>query len=478
MEQARFIKILQQLSGRQRQKYMAFLRSPYFNNSEKIIKLNELVFTGKEPLTKEYIYAQVYPDEKFDVRRLPDLMYKSLKLLQEFLTEEQFAHKTWDRKINLLGYIRENEMDELKGVVLREMEELRTSNLLRDSDYFFEEFQYRAETDKIFLSQARLQGEQSLQQKVDSLDLFYLAAKLRDSCDMMNRTRIFATGYDFHLLDGLLAMIKADFARYTQYPAISLYYRIILMLRDPENTSIFFELKEEVFLHIQFFSQDEQRSLYGYLQNYCIRQVNNGNFEFYKELLQLYHHMFDRQMMDERNKNLQWDLKNIVSTALRLGDYEWTHRIISEVKEKLPKDVRENAYNYNLANYYYETQEFAKAKKLLQTVEFTDVYYSLGSKSMLLKIYFEQEEEEAFYSFVAAFKAYLTRNKTISKDNNIIYNNLVKFARQVFAYKTSLPYLKKKNLKKIIALKDTIIRTKQVANLSWLVREIDRIVEH
>jgi len=476
MENSKFIKSLQSLTKKQQTRYLEFVESPYFNHHEDVKRFVGMVLSGKTHLSQKTYFETMYPHTSYDGRRIQDLMHKSLKLLEEFLAEEQYAEQEWGRKMNILGHITKNGPDELRTVVETNITQLRERKPLRDSEYFYNEYQYQTEAYNLFLNQAKIQGEQALQTKMDVLDLFYLAAKLRDSCEMVNRNRILAKGYELHLLDHLLHAIREDFERYAAYPAVTIYYRIMLMLRNTDDAALFNDLKSEVRRHIQLFQQEEQRSLYGYLQNYCILKINSGHAEYYRELFDIYQYMMSTGLMDANNKNLQWDLKNMVSIALRLGEYDWAYQTINILKDRLAKDARDNAYTYNLANYYYETKEYKKATRLLQSVEFSEVYYNLDSKVMLLKIYFEQEEEEAFFSFVAAFQAYLTRNKLISKDNYVIYSNFVRFARQIFTHKTSLPYLQKKNSKKIIQLKNTIINTKQVANINWLTKEMDKLV--
>lgn len=426
-------------------------------------------------MDKAALYASLYPSGQFEERRISDLMYIGLKLLEDFLAEEEYGRQPWSRKLNLLGYIRSQELNELNNGVQRDIAAIREVKKHRDSEYFYEEFLYQSEADRIFLSQARIKEDRSLQKKVDQLDLFYLSAKLRDCCEMLNRERIVSARHEYHLLDSLLDNIKNNYERYARYPAISIYYRILCMLNDPADESYFFLLKEEIFRSVELFGVDEQRSLYGYLQNYCIRKVNSGQPEYYSELLEIYKYMLAGGLMDKENKNLQWDYKNMISIALRLKEYEWVLGIIQQLKSELPVEVRDNAHTYNMANYYYETKDFKKATRLLHSVEFTDVYYNLDSKVMLLKIYFEQEEEEAFYALVAAFKAYLLRNKLVSEDMLAIYGNFVKFAKKAFAFKTQLPYQKKRSMKQIAALKNKIISTRQVANITWLMKEMEGI---
>jgi len=477
MDQSKFIKTFDKLDKVSQRRYIEFLDSPYFNKNEEVRQFVALIRQGKASQDPKKIYEFLYPGKPFDARRLHDLLYKSLKLLEEFLTEEQYATQTWDRKLNLLNYIRVNELEDLNSVVQREIRELSAKKQFRDSNYFYEEFMYQSEAYKIFLDQAQIKGDENLQKKVDRLDLFYLSAKLRDSCEMMNRKRILSIDYEFHLLNNLIEAIKADFERYKSYPAISIYYRILLMLMEPEDTGHFRKLQEEFQQNIGLFPQDEQRSLYGYLQNYCIRKVNSGAAAFYSELFDIYEHMLLIGLMDPDNKNLQWELKNMVSVALRLGKYERALDIVETLKTRLPEEVSENAYAYNLANYYYETKNFRKATLLLHSVDFKDVYYNLDSKSMLLKIYFEQDEEEAFFALVNTFQVFLTRNRLISTDTHLAYSNLLKFARKAFVFKTMLPYQRRHSSHKIRTLNDKLTRSKNVINLAWLLKETDKLME-
>lgn len=457
-------------------RFLDFLNSPYHNVHKDIPRFVLLVIENKIAHSKEVFFKSLFPGKPYQERRIPDLMYKSLVLLEHFLGLEEYQNQLWNRKINLLRSVRILGLKELEGSVIHEISNLRASKTIHDSDSYYKEFLFESEADKIFLAQSTITEDNSLQNKSDQLDLFYLSAKLRECCEMMNRKNIVATEFKFHLLDLVMEAVETGMNRYAHHPAIMLYYRIMTMLQNPEDLNIFYNLKPEIRKNISSFEQDEQRSLYGFLQNYSIRKINSGKSEFYRELLDIYQFMMDAGLMDEKNRNLQWDLKNMVSIALRLGEYDWTLETIHRLKPYLPDESRDNAITYNLANYYYETKEYKKATRLLQSVEFNEVYYSLDSKSMLLKIYFEQEEEEAFYAHANAFNIWLKRNKLISKDNYTIYSNMVKYTRTIFAFKTALPFRQKLKKKSLSELKLKLDTNRHVANLSWLKREIELIL--
>ena len=110
---------------------------------------------------------------------------------------------------------------------------------------------------------------------------------------------------------------------------------------------------------------------------------------------------------------------------MREKDYYWTERFISEYGLHLPETYRENAITYNMANLYFYKKEFAKVIELLQEVAYEGDNYSLGSKSILMATYYETDEIDALYSLCDSFKAYLKRNKLISRDKKEGYKNLI-----------------------------------------------------
>jgi len=324
----------------------------------------------------------------------------------------------------------------------------------------------------------KISDNENLQNKADQLDLFYLALKLKDSCEMVNRSKIVTAHYDFKMMDSIISYIQSNPSYFSVYPAINIYLNFYLTLTADNHESYFFEFEKLVRQHEEVFTPDEQRSLYIYILNYCIRRINQGNTNFYQNMFEAYRHIIDNGLVFDDNKNLQWDFKNAVSIGLRMKEFEWTLATIHAFKDYLPEGIRQNAHTYNLANYYYETGELKKATKLLNSVEFTDIYYSLDAKVMLLKIYYKEEEEESFYSLVSSFGIFIKRHKLISKDTKEIYQNLILFTRKAFLLSLKLPYQRNKDYyKKTEALRQKITQTQKVANINWLLQEV-KVLSH
>ena len=159
------------------------------------------------------------------------------------------------------------------------------------------------------------------------------------------------------------------------------------MLKNPEDASHYFALKVNLEQNLNRFPIKELLEIYSYLLNYCIRSINKGQLEFYQETLDLYQILLKEKIIFKNNYLIQWHYKNIITVGVRLKAFEWTENFIHQYKKYLPPHERENAYAYNLAVFYYSTQQYKAALQLIYDVKFVDVTYYVGVKTIQLKSY-------------------------------------------------------------------------------------------
>jgi hypothetical protein len=110
----------------------------------------------------------------------------------------------------------------------------------------------------------------------------------------------------------------------------------------------------------------------------------------------------------------QWEYKNIVTLGLRLKENKWVRDFIRKHLHHLAPHERKNALTYNSAMLGYHEKNYRLTLKLLREVEFSDLYYALDSRSLLMKVYYETDDPETLLYHISAFKIFLRRNKFIS----------------------------------------------------------------
>jgi hypothetical protein len=210
--------------------------------------------------------------------------------------------------------------------------------------------------------------------------------------------------------------------------------------------------------------------MYVFAQNFCIRRINKGEEGALREIFELYKMMVDRNLLYEGNYVSQPDFKNIVTTALRLDEVDWVNRFIEEYRSKLNPEFSENAYTYSMAWVHFSRKENDKALRMLLRVEFNDVYYHLDSKSLLMKVYYEMNEFDSFFSLVDAFKIYLRRNKFISDFQRETYHNFILIMNRLMKVKSGKNEMS-------LALHEEVCSTRPAADLSWLKLKSKELLE-
>ena len=127
-----------------------------------------------------------------------------------------------------------------------------------------------------------------------------------------------------------------------------------------------------------------------------------------------------------------WDFKNVCSIALKLGEYDWTGQFISGNEHRIAAEFRGSAIAYNRANLYFHQKRFDLALRSLSQVEYSDVFYALDTRRIMLIIYYERGDAEAFFSLITSFRAYLARNKAVSQQHQQSYKNFIDWAARLF----------------------------------------------
>ena len=121
-----------------------------------------------------------------------------------------------------------------------------------------------------------------------------------------------------------------------------------------------------------------------------------------------------------------------------------------------------------MAYYHFFQNNYDEVLTLLRSVEFTDFYYHLDSKSLLLKTYFELEETEALFSLIEAFKVYIKRNNLIPAYQKTGYINMIKLSSKLYKWKLN----PKNNIQDIV---DEFNNTKPVVDVLWMRKKLETL---
>ncbi|MFK7806854.1 MAG: hypothetical protein AB8F74_03540, partial [Saprospiraceae bacterium] len=391
-----------------------------------------------------------------------------LQLGYHFLSTLHFERKEALAKNFVLEELLEREQTDLAKKVGRSFSQKLKKSDYKNYEHHQNQYQYHDKMVRYHLSTKMRSRDEHLQQQNDSFDLYYLSNKLRMACDMTNRNSTTSGYYQCHFLEELLPYYEANFSDYQNHPSLTVYYRILKLIKDRKEEEYQF-LKKYIPQQLVHFPKKELRIIYVYLQNYCVYQINSGHSHYYKELRDLYDVLLREEIIFKNGFLRQWTYKNIVTVGLRLSDYDWTEQIIQEYKHRLEPEERDNAVAYNLAALYYARRRYKPALQQLHNVEFTDTSYHVGAKIIQIKSYYELDETDALYALIEAFKKYILRNKKLVPYHKNANANFLRLVKKVYQLKVSKKRRTKANFEerkeKVVLLLEEL---EPIANKDWL----------
>ncbi len=464
MHGGKLLQLLRSLSRKEWKEFQVFIASDYFNKNQNLVEFLNFLSAYQNDLDspkleKGAFIKKHYGQKEMDEQKFRYLQSDLTKLLEQFLMQKEIENDTFQQHYYLLKALNKRNQDKF---FLQELDALKLKNeasQLRDSDYYFNlhrisELSYEHTSEK-----RNRAFDTSLQQVIDNLEITYLARGFRYYCEMINRRNILSVEYNLSFFDELVNYLRNGI--FDDVPAIQIYRLIHITLTEPQNLDNYHHLLEALKKHEHLFSRREARGMYVFAQNFCIKRINRGDSEALTDIFRLYQAMVEKGLIYEGNYVSQPDYKNIVTTALRLNEADWVTQFIDEYRDKLNPEFSENAYTYSMAWVHFTRKEYDKALKMLLRVEFNDVYYHLDSKSLLMKVYYEMDEYDGFFSLVDAFKIYLRRNKFISDLQRETYHNFIVLLNKLMKVK-----LGKNEMS--WALFDEIQNTRPAADLNWL----------
>lgn len=473
MNKSKLYLTLSVLNDRECKNFREYVHTPFINKNKRIKTLCDIIISyrsnpSKGELPKKHVYKKLFGEDDYRELRLNNIISDLYKLLLDFLAYQEYLSNPLLKQNLLAKSLIKREHYQNFNSILRRYGQLLEKHNYANYSSFEETYRFHEIMDHFSLSGDKRSMSESLQSKNDSLDLYYFANKLRIACDMESRNMVINAGYQPHFIHELLKRYQEDVSMYDKIPAIKLYLLTLKMLTDNDEV-YYFELRKYLEENSSAFPPDELNTVYSYALNYCVKKINSGRSNFYEEIFTLYKALLERDLLINNGFLSQWDYTNIITSAIRLQEFDWTDRFIHDYKVHLIPEEQFNVYTYNLTALYFAKKDYDKSLELLHEVEFTDPFYHAAAKIIQLKIYFEIGETEALFSLAEAFRQFLKRNKQFSayqKESNL---NFIKAA--IWIYKTKLSSeitVKGKSDQLLKAVWKRVLQLQPCANKVWL----------
>ncbi len=472
MENYKLISLLESFDSSEYFYFKKFLVSPYHNEDEELLSLFQVLEkhlkSSKKILEKEKVWKEAFPNRSYDLVKMRLKFSYLLKLAERFLVTHSYLNNDEIQyNVRLGGILSKRDLPKHYAGIERKLEKNLEGNKLADTNQNESSF-YIERLKHAHLSRLKKRkGENNLSTLHQKLDIFYLQEKLRFMIDALNVQRVRNVEIDVGISDEILKVLEQS--DNLENKVLEIYHQFFKLLSDPDDEYLFFDLRQKMKNNYFRFQFEQVLVLYTILQNICIQQINSGKAIFLEKLFSVYEDILDIQLFTEKNAMTPWFYKNIITTGLLSGKFDWISNFIETYTDLLPEKERSNAYSYNLANLSFYKKEYHTTVEILNRVEFDDIVYDLGGRWLLVRAYYEMGEMMVLDSLLESFRLFLLRNKVMTQKNKKQYLNLIRFVQKLISIQPN-----DKNV--LNKLKGKIEGQENVANKKWLLDKISEML--
>lgn len=466
MQKSRLIEIFEALPTDDHKKIKKFVRSPFFNQREHVIKLYAFLlsrYKNKQTLDRQVAFEYIWPQEKYDDHKLRLSMSLLLKVLEKYLVWKELQDEDISFELKLSQAYRKLGLDRQFNKNIKFIDDKLEQQVFRHADYYQNRYLLHLEQYQ-YLSGLKRMEDIELEKVQQNFDLAFLASKLKQSCFALSHQAVYKKEYQFGMLPQIISYIEEN--DFLKHPAIAIYYYTYKALTQEEEHTHFKILKEHIFKYQKLFPKSEIRDLFLLAANYCIKQLNKGYNQFSKEGLEIYKEGLKNDILLLNGSISNFTYSNIVAKAILNKDYDWAANFVHEYKDKLEKKNRISCFSFNLAWLEYERKDYVQALDLIQQTHFNDVHFNISAKIICLKIYYEMDAFDLLYAHLDAMRTFINRKNSLvyHKEN---YLNTIKFTKKILDLPPRDNALKK-------ALQQEIEQTKVIAERKWLIAQIEK----
>ncbi len=330
--------------------------------------------------------------------------------------------------------------------------------------------------------------------KINNLDIlnyfsiYAILVKLNEYCSLVNINKYQLSQIESSLIENTIAEI--DNNNYQRIPSVNIYLTTIKMLTVLNGENYYFDLKKLLTQYENKLSKEELKYIFTISSNYYNDKIQKSSTEKFKEIFFWNKKIYDKKL----HGNHPQHIKNIVTSGLKVGEYDWVQRIIEEQKENKQLLFSDLLYDFNMSAFYLYKGNYIEALEYLKKIEGFKIVQTMNHKSLLISIMLDyktlfirllytkdevinQNKALNFANFHLSFKKFLQFHKAEINDFSK-YINFIDVAHQLYSCKENIGYVpKEKSRTQIQKIEKEINKTTLLHHQSWLLERLAELKE-
>ncbi len=467
-------KLFKHLSKDELIKFEKFVKSPYFNNSTKVIELFTIVNTPEgEKLSKHKLFTLLYPGEKYNDTRMRKILSDFNKLFEKFLgyrgieTIDPLSINT-----QMLELMQEKGMSEEFSSGYRQLSKKLASEYFKEDPYYrsfsrIELLHYYSGYNKL-----KKPSPAGLEMASFYMDLQFVYIKLNLMRDIMLHNILNKEKYSrkIEFQDEVLKFVKDNLkVIIKEHPNLYIIYLTVMATADDNNPSYISDLAEFVKTNEKKFDKSRLGFYYTYITSFYWNKINQGDISYRPKLMDAYKQM-ERKGVIKSEKYIPHNIFNsVVIAAVWANDLHWLENFVENHRNDLEPEFFNDVYNLSMAKIQFCKRKYEMTLKYLNDIEYKSPTYYINAKTILLKTLYEMGDYDGMKYTLDSLKHYIYRNSALV--NQQVHN--IKMVIKYFKY---LLKLKGKNYTALQKFLEMLEREKTfVPERKWLTEKITEL---
>jgi len=484
-----FLEILESLTREELKLFRRFILSPYFNRSNKVVKLYDALIRyypsfQNSGLTKENLHKKIDPGIPYNEITMRRLLYDLQKLCENFIKQISMESKPIDSKLLMIeeyatrGSIRMHKKGAKETAAMLDTEKFTDSDhCLRKFKLETEQFYFGMINEKITKKSFVNTESTRLISGITYLISYFMLEAIKHNDILLSYSKSFNVKYNEKFINQFIELFNMErldiFIKQNSLTGgntIEVYLKALRAFLYFDNDLHYNNFRDSLKKHSAGLSPNDTHHLHFRLAAYCILKKSNSqdyNHYFENELFEIYKVIIENRYFEtESNKYIPVDLfRNIVIQAIRMKEHSWLEEFITEYGRMLHPERRKDVMNYCYAILYFERGAYEQSLKWLVSIKSEEFVFHLDLRNLFFRNYYELGQFDVALSYVNSTRKFLAENKMVSDENRIWHENFYKYALKLLHYQNT------KTKTDPGVLNRTISRNKKITSKQWLLEK-------
>ena len=487
MLKSSLVEMMRSFDSEELQVFEDFLKSPYHNKNNNVIKLFLAIKKYKpgfdsDELEKEVVWRKLFPERKYNYGVMKNLIHELSKLGMKFIVLEEFEYNALEKDTILLNGLNNRNISKLFRVKMSEIERTYTKESF-SKDYFFVNDYYsefsKMNWIKIYHDRANNINAVTEKDILNSSSMFiysfliylfkYYNNVLSDSLDKnftldKNVLALFLKEISPEIIDKLLEVVRQNSER--DYKIMTVYSNMSRSQLNKKNVDYYLEFKRSLNANIGLFSKWDVKDLSICLGN-SLNNLDASEIDLNKEHFDISRSLLESNGIFNRDGTMTTaDFNLFLWRALNANEYEAIGEFNKKYLNRIPIDKQQ--YCESIANAYllFGKEKFDEALEIISKSEHPAFITKVRMKQLKAKCLYELNEFEMFESEYKAIYHFLRNNKSLSLKLQTDTKVLFDYIKRLFRLRRKFSSFECAEFKKEITASD-------ISKSNWVMKKLN-----